>query len=96
MTETLIAALTTMSLALNLVVTAILVWTAVTHRRIGVLRERAGIAMGLTALYLLGYILLLGRDGLDQTGLYIVGLLMILSLSVPQAYFLYLYVTRRW
>jgi hypothetical protein len=94
--EAIFAGLTTFSLAITIVCTAILVMAALQHRDNAVLRERAGVSIGLTCLYLLGYVILLGRNVVSIETIYLVAVGMVLALLVPQLYFLYLYITRRW
>lgn len=91
-----IIGLMTLSLIVTIMVTAILLVAAISNRGVGVLRERAGISMGLTTLYVLGYIRFVARDQLDEQTLFLLSLLMIAALAIPQLYFLYLYLTRRW
>jgi hypothetical protein len=94
--ESIIVALSTLSLAITIFVTIILVNVAVRHRETAVLRERAGVAIGLTAMHVLGYVSLVVGDALNDLAVFVLYLGMIAALTIPQLYFLYLYLTRRW
>lgn len=95
----LLLALATIGLCTNAASTIILVWASLTHRDVKPLRDRANVAVGLTAFYAAGYMLVLANvthiilpDNVRGAAM----LFMVIVGAVPQIYFLYLYLSRQW